>query len=64
MEGPIDLSSADGKAQLAKCSKPLVVLLDGRNADTEWSVLTDVATVAHLNAHSMDDIPEKVGSFC
>ena len=60
MDGPIDLKSPDAEAKLAKSTKPLVVLLDGKHFDVEWGILKDVATCAHINAKSLDEIPDKV----
>ena len=62
MDGPIDLKSPDAEAKLAKSTKPLVVLLDGKHFDVEWGILKDVATCAHINAKSLDEIPDKVSS--
>ena len=59
-DGPLNLKAADADAQLAKSTKPLVVLIDGENIDIQYGVLKDVATVAYANALKVADIPEKV----
>ena len=41
-------------------SKPLVVLLDGRDCSVEMPILKDVATVAFCDAQSTSEIHEKV----
>ncbi|XP_072026729.1 C-terminal-binding protein-like isoform X2 [Amphiura filiformis] len=59
-DGPINLKAADADAQLAKSTKPLVVLIDGKHCEIQHKVLKDVATVAYADVHAIADIPEKV----
>ena len=61
-DGAINLKSPDAEAQLAKSTKPLVVLIDGKNTEIQYKVLKDVATVAYSDAGSIADIQEKVSS--